>query len=64
MDENILKELELILQKNIGENFNQYRSIYKKIFGREASTCKCNSRHIYGELKEWYELNKNVITKK
>jgi len=59
----LLKEVEELLKKPVGQNFHQYRDIYRKVFGREANGCKCKSLSIQNEINNWYILNKNQYDK-
>lgn len=62
--EELLKEAQELLTQNVGANFHLYRSLYKKIFNKEASGCKCQGYNIQNEIKEWYIRETNKINNK
>jgi hypothetical protein len=58
MDAQLFKELEAILQLNVGANFYKYRDIYFKVFNRQGPGCKCHGNTMYNELNNVYILEK------
>ena len=58
MNEQLYKELELLLQTNVGANFYKYRDMYFRIFNKQGPSCKCKGNSMYNELQNMYILEK------
>jgi len=56
--EELQKEIEALLQKDIYKHFNDYKTMYLKIYGRCWAGCKCHKPALKQEIINWYEQNK------
>lgn len=56
--EALLKEVESLLLKNSSMYYSEYLIMYKRIFGRGISGCKCNRSKVVTEITNWYNQNK------
>lgn len=54
--EELLKEVQGIITN--GGSWEQWRQIYKKIYGSDWHGCKCKQNKLEHMIKEWYNQNK------